>query len=183
MSKNIEEIYYHCRLPKDPKKFWELNMEMGYLDPFAKFKEENDKSAEIMTAIYMIYDPKSLLVNSGESESKIKKDVSKNFLGNESFEWKPFMKYVRSYKIFCKTKIEKALDDWWRQLQERNIFLEEEMEWDEDNARDKDALLLKTKEHFQNYNDIKALLKEERQEKLMYGDYTMSELESWGIDE
>jgi len=182
MSKSIEEIYYHCRLASDPEKFWELNIEMSYLDPFAQFKEE-ENSAAIMTAIYMIYDPKSQLVNSGESESKIKKDVAKNFLGDENFNWKPYMKYVRSYKIFCKTKIEKALDDWWRQLQERNIFLEEEMEWDEENARDKDALLLKTKEHFQNYNEIKSLLKEERQEKLMYGDYTVSELESWAIDE
>ena len=93
---------------------------------------------------------------------------------------KPYMKIIRSYKVYCKTKIEKSLDDWWHQLQERDVFLKEDMEWESD-PEAKDKMLLKTKEHYLNYHTIVGMLKEERQEMLMHGDYTPSELEIWSI--
>lgn len=178
MSKTIEDIYCFCRRPADPKDFWKLNEEMSFLPEFADFKKKKN-SAKIMTAIYMIYDPKSQLNNGGVEERDSKKAISKNFLGDENFPWQDYGTIIRAYQKYSKTKIEKALDNWWQQLQERNEFLSEEMEWDEDPAA-KDKMLLATDQHFEKFNTIKKTLADERFEALSYGNYTKSELEAWG---
>lgn len=175
----LSNIYYHIRHPKNYKDFWILNQEFGYLEPFATFKKKKE-SAKIMMAIYMIYDPKSQLTNSGESIEKIKKDVSTNFLGKEKFDWTPYLSIVAAYKKYTKTKIEKTLDEWWNQLKEREEFLNE-LEW-EDQAQLKEGMLLKTDEHFMKYHNILSLLKEERQETLMHGGYTLSWIEEYAND-
>lgn len=181
MSKvSIEDIYYHIRFPKDYKEFWNINQEFSYTEPFATFKKKRG-SAKIMNAIVMVYDPKSQLANSGESEQKIKKDIAKNFLENEEFNWSEYSEIITAYKKYSKTKIEKALDDWWRDLEERRDFLQD-MEFDED-PKLKDDLLLNTDKHFEKYYNIQSKLKEERGERLMRGNYTPSELEIWAINE
>jgi hypothetical protein len=175
----LDDIYYHIRQPKRWEDFWELNQEFSYIEPFATFHDEKD-SAKIMMAIYMIYDPKSQLANSGESIERVKKDINKNFLGNASFDWKPYRNIVLAYNKYCKTKIEKELDDWWKQLQERKEYMDEDLEW-EDNPDLKEKMLKDNDIHFDKFNRIKQSLKEERTENLMHGDYTPSLLEVWAL--
>lgn len=175
----IEDIYTFVRKPDDPKDFWKLNNDLVYLDPFHEFSKKKN-SAKIMTAIYMIYDPKSQLNNGGVEEKDSKKAICKNFLGDENFDLTgEYGAIIRAYRKYSKTKIEKEMDNWWLQLQERNEFLREEMEWDEDPAA-KDKMLLATDQHFEKFSNIKKALSEERFEALSYGNYTKSELEAWG---
>lgn len=180
--KTVDEIYYHIRIPKDEKDFWNLNFELSHIDPFTEFSKKKI-SNKVMMAIYMIYDPKSQIVNSGLDERQVKKDISKNYLGDEKFDWTPFRDIVIAYKQVSKTKIEKELGGWWLQLQERDEYLNHELEWGDGQDELKEKMLLKTEEHYQKYRSIVASLKEERQDRLMYGDYTPSELEMWALDE
>lgn len=177
----LDEIYYHIRQPKEYKNFWKLNQEFSYIQPFASFSKKKN-SAKIMYAIYMIYDPKSQVVNSGVSVEEIKKDISEQFLGDKNFPWSEYKDIVVAYKHYSKTKIEKELDDWWLALQDRKHFVTEEVDW-EDEPELKESLLLATDKHFEKFNKIRDSLKEERTDKLMHGDYTVSELELWSLEE
>jgi len=179
MILKLEDVYYHIRQPRKYKDFWELNQEFSYIEPFAKFKKRKN-SAKIMMAIYMIYDPKSQLTNSGESTDKIRKDITKNFLEDDKFNWSLHKDVVLAYQHYTRTKVEKEFDDWWKQLEERKEFVKE-LDW-EDDPDLKEKLLLQTDQHFEKFNNIVSIMKEERQEKLMYGDYTPSLLELWFLE-
>ena len=172
---NLEDIYCFARKPKNPDDFWELNEELSYIEPFSNFVEE-ENSAKIMTGIYMLYDPKAAIQNSGQSPDDIKKDIAKNFFGDENFPWRNYAKYIRAYQRFCKTKIEKELDDWFYAIQERKQYMAE-FAWDEDPEL-KEKMLLKNDQHFNKYLEIRSQLQEERVEMLMHGNYTPSMLES-----
>lgn len=176
----IEDVYYHVKLPNNIKDFWELNQELSFINPFMAFKKKKN-SAKIMMAIYMIYDPKSQLNNSGIDQAQIKKEVSANFLGDEKFDWSEHREIINAYKIVAKTKLEKQLDNWWLQLRERDEYLNNDLEWGEGEDDTKERMLLGTDKHYEKYNQIASSLKEERQEKLMYGDYTPSMLENWSL--
>lgn len=173
---DLDDIYCFARLPKNPYDWWEANPEMGFRSPFAEFKEKGEESALVMSAIYMMYDPKSSARNSGSNEIDIKRDISKNLLDNEDYDWSQHGKLIRAYEKMCKTKIEKELDSWFLQLQERNQYVND-LDW-EQNSKEKEELLLKNDAHFEKYRGIVAILKEERQERLAHGDYTKSRLEA-----
>lgn len=174
----LEDVYYHVRFPAKPKDFWELNQEMSYVTPFADFKKTKN-SAKIMCAIYMIYDPKSQLNNSGLSQVEVKEDISVNFLGSKDFDWSKVSNIVRSYQQYCKTRIEKELDKWYLAIKER-MQTADDLDW-EDDFDIKEKIVSTHKKYIEDYNEVLASLKEERQEKLMYGDYTPSLLESWHL--
>lgn len=171
----VNDIYCFARLPAVLEDFWKVNQELTYIEPFSSFVKEKG-SALIMSAIYLAYDPKSSAQNSGESVDVIKKDIAKNVLGDPKFSWGKYNKIIDSYRSKCRTRIEKELDDWYLQLQERSEYVNN-LSWDE-NSREKEELLLKNDQHFQKYRSIVSALKEERVENLAHGNYTKSRLES-----
>lgn len=173
----LQDIYYHIRQPENYEDFWKINQEFSYIDPFHKFSKKKG-SAKIMTAIYYIYDPKSQLENSGMAVEEVKADISKNFLGKEDFDWEKHREVIVAYQHYSKTKIEKALDSWWNDLEEREDYLKNRLTY-EDDPDLRERMLLKTDEHFNKYKNIKESLKQERQEDFMKGKYSVSWIESF----
>lgn len=173
---NLKDIYCFARLPENPEDFWELNVELAYINPFYEFKKQKD-SAKIMTAIWMIYDPKSSLSNSSLGEEKLKEDIAKNFL-NQKIKWSDYKKYIDAYKDNCRTKIEKELDDLYLMIKERQEMASD-LDWESDFEK-KDKVILSGNQYYENYFALRAKLKEEREEQLAYGKYTPSRLEARG---
>ena len=171
----LENIYCFARLPRDYENFWKLNTELTHVEPFREFVKTKN-SSKVMCAIYMLYDPKSRQENSDIPFNQQKKDVSADLLGSENFDWAPYSKYVRAYQRYCKTKIERELDAWYQDIQERREFTKE-VSWDDDPEL-REKFLGNNKKHFEDYKEIEDRLKEERQDSLMHGDYTPSDLEA-----
>lgn len=174
----IEDIYCFARLPHDPKKFWEVNPELRYINPFLKLYEQKD-SAIIMTAIWMVADPKSAYTNSSIPEEKVKEEVAKNFLKKE-VKWSEYREYIDSYKEFCKTKIEKELDAFYLIVRERQQA-GEDLDWETDFDK-KDKIIISQPAYYEKYFSLRAKLKEEREENLAHGKYTPSRMEARGQD-
>ena len=174
----IEEIYCFARLPKDPKNFWELNTELKYIVPFNKLFEK-EGSAIMMTAIWLVCDPKSSYVNSAIPEELCKEQVAKNFL-KKAVKWSDYREYIDAYKNFCKTKIEKELDSLYLILKERQQT-GEDLDWETDFEK-KDKIILTQPTYYEKYVSLRAKLKEEREENLAHGKYTPSRMEARGQD-
>ena len=170
----LDDVYCFSRLPQNPKDYWDINLELSYIEPFASFVDVED-SAKVMSAIHMLYDPKSIAQNSTVPIEQMKKDISKNVIGDEKFPWKDYGKYIRAFKKYCKTPVEQELSKWFQEMAERTQYMKE-FSWEEDPEL-KEKMLLKNDEHFEKYNRIRATLKEERTEVLMHGNYTPSRLE------
>lgn len=133
-----------------------------------------------MCAIYLIYDPKSQIVNSGMDVEDLKRDVAKNLLKDENFDWSDVSDISTAYKSVCKTKLEKELDALYIIIAERRQAAED-LDWVADFDQ-KDKILSTHDGYIKKYNELVSDLKQERQDKLMHGDYTISELESWHKD-
>jgi len=177
--RKLEEVYYHVRQPKEVKNFWKLNQELSYIDPFAAFSKKKD-SAKIMMAIYMIYDPKSQLINSGLSVEEVKKDISTNFLKDLKFDWSKYRDITVAYQNLCRTKIEKELDSYYLMIQERRKVADD-LDWADDFQK-KEEIVSTHDKYVEKYTQLVEALKQERAEKLMHGDYTPSLLEIWTLD-
>ena len=170
----IENIYCFARQPENPEDFWKLNTELSYLNPFYEFKKK-ENSAIIMTAIWMIYDPKSSLVNSSVPEEKVKEEVTKNFLEQKikgKFNWTEHKKIVDAYKVMCKTKLEVELDNMYTILQERQQAASD-LDWLSD-FDIKDKIISTQSRYYEEYFTLRSRLKEQRQEDLAHGKYTPS---------
>ncbi len=172
----IEDIYCFARQPIDPKNFWELNPELKYIAPFNKLSKEKD-SGKIMTAIWMLCDPKSSFSNSSIPEELAKEEIAKNFLGTV-IKWSEYREYIDAYKSVCKTKIEKELDALYLIIRERQQT-GEDLDWETDFDR-KDKIILTQRQYYEKYFSLVAMLKEEREESLAYGKYTPSRMEARG---
>lgn len=175
----VDEIYCFARLPKDPKDFWKLNVELAYIEPFYSFSKK-EESAVIMTAIWMVFDPKSSLYNSSVPEEKIKEEIAKSFLKDKvkGFKWSDYKNLVEKYKDFCKTKIEKELDNYLLMLQDRQQT-GQDLDWAED-FDTKEKIFSTQSKYYNEYLAIRSRLREEREESLAHGKYTPSMIEARG---
>ena len=174
---SLDSIYRFARFPKNPEDFWQLNFELCYLDPFTEFKDVKG-SAKIMCAIWLAYDPKSSFTNGNIPEALAKSQVDKNFLKDPDFNWGDYSKYVRAFKDYCRTPIEKSLDDFKRILDERQRTAED-LDWDTDFEK-KDKIILTQKDYYEKYFEMRDRMNNEREEALAHGNYTPSELEARG---
>ena len=177
MQQSLDDIYCFGRLPNDTEKFWELNIELTYLDPFSQLQKEKGSSL-IMCAIWMLCDPKSSLVNSSLKDHEIKANLANNFLKNPKFDWAKYGPYIRAYQHYCKTPIEKSLDQLKVILDERQATIDG-LDWDTDFEK-KDKIYLSQESYYEKYFAIRDKLNNEREEALAYGRYTPSSLEARG---
>jgi len=177
MQQSLDEIYCFARLPKDYEKFWELNIELTYLDPFSELQKEKGSSL-IMTAIWMLCDPKSSFAQSSIKEHELKANLAKNLLNNPKFDWSKYGPHIRAYQNYCRTPIEKSLDSLKKILDERQQTIDG-LDWDQDFEK-KDKIYLSQDSYYEKYFALRDKLNYEREEALAYGRYTPSQLEARG---
>lgn len=159
--------------------FWEQNPEIELHQPFANFKK-NKRSSDIMKAIYLVYDPKSISKRGNISEEQSKKDIAENLLGDPNFDWEPYVDIIRAYKEKCKTKLQVELEKWLYDIQER-LQYGNELSWsDEAESKRKDDILLSHKKYMDAYIEVERKVKDEMASRRMKNGYHKSMLEMMG---
>ena len=123
-----------------------------------------------MCAISILFDQRSKVFMSGKSDKV--QQVSETFLGDKNFKWSKYDPIVKAYKDHTYTKVEKELDKFWDDLQERNEFIDD-LPWDE-NPKLKDEMLLSREAHLNRYEALARKLNDEREEFRGRGGYVKS---------
>lgn len=169
--------YVFAVKPEEGQNFWDANPELEYMEPYAAFKKKEGKrrSGRIMTAIWMVYDPKSRAQQSSREEEEVLKDISTNFLNEKKFDWNEHRKVITAFKKDCKTKIEKELEYWEIELKTRRVY-QRSLPW-ETERKEKDEMLRTQKQLFQDYLSVVAEVNKERAEGRLYGGTHKSLLE------
>lgn len=167
--------------PEKEKEIWKLNPELNYMEPFATFKKTSRRNAsKIMNAIWLIYDPKSKFRATDMTEAEIMQDVNKNYLGNEEYDWSPYTEIVEAYKKKCKTLLQRRLEDWRIDLEERDKSIRELKYSDPEERKEKDDMLSTRDLLYKKYLDTESLVKNETKELRMKAGYGLSKLERSG---
>lgn len=168
---------------KDPKaSIWEVNPHLEIISEFKKFKEELGvrKSSKILTAIYLIYDPKSELRNSGMTDKEVYEDVTNNYLAYKDFSWPDYDHIKVFYLDKCITKTEKLFLRVEQDLDELNTLMGT-YKYDRDNALERTKLTKEYKSLLLDYIELKNKVQEEKQNTNQNrGDYEDSLIESLG---
>lgn len=163
---------------KDPNaSFSEQNPEIHLIAPYSSLYEKEGKEQydRIMMAIYLVYDPKSKLNATGRrSERDKRKDVVDNYL-KKSFPWTKYKKIVTKYQDDFRTFLEKKLENFKRELDEREQYMIE-LTWDEDSTK-KDKMMLNHDQYMKKYLDIKKEVDAERSDISSRGGTKLSRTE------
>lgn len=181
MPLSSNKRYVFCNLPEDKTNFWDFNKELEYLSPYAEFKSKEGKrrSGRIMTAIYMVYDPKSKVQISGNRDiEKAKKDIASNFLKDPYFKWNEYNKIIKAYIKDCRTSLEQEFYDYEMELKERRDYIKQ-LPWDVD-AEKKDKMLTAQPKLMDQYLELHSRLEQERSSSKLYGGTKKSLLERMG---
>lgn len=177
---NVNKVdrYVFAVEPKEGQNFWDANKELTYLTPYAQFlkKEGKRRSGRIMTAIWLVYDPKSSARQSGErEEEEVKQDIATHFLKEKKFEWGEVRDIITAYTKDCRTKMEKEMDYWEMELMTRRAY-QRSLPW-ETQRKEKDEMLKTQKALFEDYLDVMKEVNKERAEKQFYAGTQKSLLE------
>jgi hypothetical protein len=170
--------YVFAEKPEEGQNFWDVNDELANMTPYAQLlkKEGKRRGGRIMTAIWLVYDPKSRgSISGGRSEEELRLDIATNFLNEKKFDWGEYKDVIKAYKLDCKTKIERELDYWEIELMERREYIRQ-MDW-EVHSKEKDNMLKNQKPLFKDYLEILKELDKERSEKRYYSGAHRSLLE------
>lgn len=143
----------------------ELHLLKPYSDLYSKLgKNKYDK---VMTAIYLVYDPKSISLKANRDENEARKDVAENFLKEPKFKWDDYRDVIKVYKEDCRSFLQKELMQWKQELDERKAYING-LSWETD-AKQKDSMLLNQDKYFEKYLFIKAKVDEEENVSTMAG--------------
>ncbi|MCO6500239.1 MAG: hypothetical protein J5I47_07675 [Vicingus serpentipes] len=167
MSNKARYVFAVC--PEDNQNFWDINQELKYLSPYDELlqKEGKRRSSRIMTAIWMIYDPKSRAKQSGRDEEDVRNDIAKNFLNEKNFPWGKYKKIIDAFKEDCRTKLEKEMYYWEMELAARRVY-QRELPW-ETERKEKDEMLKTQKILYNDYLEVLSKVEKERSENLFHG--------------
>ena len=161
--------------------FWEQNPELKYIEPFAQFSKKKDSSS-IMKAIYLAFDFKSKFNRAGIPEEDAKRDIAKNFLNIEDFQWGEYNELIEAYKDKCKTKVQKSLEKFEADVVGFQNYMSS-LSWeDEDEAAVKVNLVREVDNYYRKYKACETIVKDEIREKRYRGGYRLSPAEKMSMN-
>lgn len=148
------------------ENFWESNPNIKNIGEFKqlyrndKSKKKKDSST-IMWAVALFLDK-----NKDNPYKNLRSDdrkivINSDFLENDHYDWSFLEDYIKAYKKYCMTAMERALLNMEDKLKERDDLISM-TKYDMDNADDMDKLLLNTKKLKDMYTDIKDDLEKEQ---------------------
>lgn len=168
---------------KDPKdNIWEENPHLEIISEFKKFKEDlgSRKSSKILTSIYLIYDPKSELRNSGMTDSEILEEVTNNYLSYKDFSWDDYEEIKNFYLDKCITKTEKLFLRVEQDIEDLGKLMGT-YKYNKENALERTKLTKEYKSLLLDYMELKNKVQEEKQNTNQNrGSYEDSLIESLG---
>ena len=170
-------------LRKSDINLWVEYPDLDLIEEFRilREKEGDEKSNNILKAIYYIWDPKSDKRDSGFTEAELIKDINQNLIGIKTFKWEKYEHVKEAWFKYCLTKTDTILKEYEDQLEGLNEMLKN-WAWSKDDASDKAAAMKTYKSLFEDYGDIKKQFSAEKAERdEFYGGYELSELEAEAI--
>jgi len=145
------------------ESIWRTNPLLETITALKEFKKREGVrgSSKILTAIFLIWDPKSKLYDSGLSEDQIMEDINRNVLGEVNFEWDQYEDIKNLFLDINTSVLEKRLVEYERQLKERDEFFNA-LPWNTSNAKLKDSMMSNNKKLWEEYLEVKRKVEDER---------------------
>lgn len=165
--------------PED--NIWKVNPSLELISEFKDFKQQEgeERSSNILKAIYYIWDPKSNLRDSGIKEDQLLRDVTSNILGDD-FNWDDYEEIRNAYLNFNITKLESLLLRYEKEIEDLNAMLET-WKWDKKDVVQRGKAVAQYKALFDEYISTAEKARMEAEELSdMLGGYQKSMLESFG---
>ncbi len=164
----------------DPNEsIWEINPHLELLSYIKEFKIKfgDKKSSIILTGIYLMYDPKSVLRNRGLTDEEIVEEVTNNYLTDITEEEVEEVKSFYLEKMLSKTeklflRYEKDITDL-KQLLDNWGFSKE-------NIKERSSATKEYKSLLEEYLKLKTQVEEEKKSTASRGNYKKSLLEQYG---
>lgn len=164
---------------KSNLNLWNEYPDLDIISEFKKLrkKEGDEKSSNILKAIYYIWDPKSDKRDSGFTEQELIAEINENLIGEKEFDWEKYEDIKQAWFKYCLTKTDTLLKKYEEEIEGLQKMLDE-WKWDKKTATDKKNAMAALRDLYQDYATVKSLFISERFERLeMEGGYTPSLLE------
>lgn len=161
---------------------WVENPSLGMIEEFREFRkvEGDERSSNIIKAIYYIWDPKSDLKDSGVSEEKLIEDVTTSMIKDESFDWEDYEEIKEAYLKYNISKVESLLLQYEEEIKGLNSLLES-WKWNKKDIKEKAFAISQYKVLFESYMELYERAKAEADDAMeMRAGYQKSMLESLG---
>lgn len=165
--------------PED--NIWDRNPSLELIGDFKKFKETEgeDRSSDILKAIFYIWDPKSDLRDSGLEHDKLIEDVTSNVINDPDFNWDDYEHIKELYLDNNLTKLEKLLLRYESEIEDLNTMLEE-WKWNKKEIKARSEAVRAYKILFDEYIEIRDKARIESDDIAdMLGGYQKSMIEDF----
>ena len=169
----------HISIKKSNINIWDEYPDLDIIEVFRKLRKDegDEKSNNILKAIYYIYDPKSDKRDSGFTEEELIKDISKNLIGDKNFKWAEYEHVKEAWFKYCMTDTERLLKYYESEIEGLNKMMKD-WTWTKKDADDKSAAMRNYKQLYTEYSEVKNLFIQEKLEREeMEGGYQLSMLE------
>lgn len=170
-------------LRKSGINLWEEYPDLDLIEEFRALREKegDERSNNILKAIYYIWDPKSDKHDSGFTEAELIEDINTNLLGQKKFNWNKYEKVKQAWFKYCMTKTDKILKDLEDQMEGLNQMLKD-WAWSQDTAKEKADVMGKQTVLLRDYEPVRRLFSADKMERdEFHGGYGLSGLEEEAI--
>jgi len=161
---------------------WEKNPSLELISVFKDFKDSlgEEKSSNIIKAIYYIWDPKSKVKDSGVSEDTLVEDVTSSIIKDDKFNWDDYEYIKKAYIENNISKMESLLLRYEKEIIDLNTMLEG-WKWSKTDIKARSEAVKAYKVLFDEYIEVASKVKAENDEIAeFFGNYQKSMLESFG---
>jgi len=158
---------------------WDEYPDLDIISEFKKLRKEegDERSNNILKAIYYIWDVKSDKRDSGFTEEELIKDVNENLLNDKNFDWSKREELKEAWFKYCMSETDRLLKRYRDEIEDFNTMMKE-WKWDKKTAQDKAMTMKSAKSMFEDLKEIEKLFVAEKIARLeMQGRYTPSLLE------
>lgn len=158
--------------------------EFKFLETISEFKtlkieEGEERSSNILKAVYFIWDPKSELRDSSFDEKKVINDINSSLL-EPDFNWDNYDHIREAWMKFCTSKAETLLLRYEDEINGLNTLLEKWI-WSKEDAKAKAELVKTYRTLFDDFIEVKNEFEAEKQELIEFlGGYELSMIEEYG---
>lgn len=163
---------------------WEKNPALTVIRQFRKLKEDegDDRSNAIIKAIFLIWDTKSPLRDSGVSPEQLVEDVSQHLLGDADFNWDPYEEFRDFFIESNISKTEALMLKYEQEIEGLNKLLSN-WKWSQKDADKRARIMKEYKSLFEDLAEVRSIVVEQvEMEEELEGGYNKSFLESFGTE-
>lgn len=163
---------------------WKQNPALGLIKEFKelKLKEGDERSSNIIKAIFYIWDTKSKLRDSGLSEQQLIEDINTSVIGDPDFNWHEYWDFKEFFIAKNVSKLESMLIGYENDIRDLEQMLAD-WKWGKKDLKQKAEARKQLKILVEEYADLKRkALAEADENVVLEGGYTKSLVEGLGSE-